>query len=535
MYKLMKWTLLFSFCNIYVVMSQKTENRETYITSDQTENVDVYPQMTSLFPTYVYEWKKTSSPHRSTIVNRGDLVNFKIVKANPKKKYKWTIYRAARDVEEFDAETKIYRIGYVNKRLAKKKVAIELPGKSQKQVRRLELAFKSKRKTNEFNWVFDKISYDDLNHKNPEWNHLIYDLYVVNLYEGRKQIDFMYVFVLPEADVTYIEHFDETINPADGAGNFRPVAYPLWYGHGYNLIEHLDATHFGIVSEKHSLKNPTRKGPRMVNNTIPAVSELAVQPKTAKEKYWSRSARNSILHAPNQVVGTDTYYGISLRIPEKQDWRWITKDKNNTNIIIDMHTAHFPNRELKENEGGNLHITYLGGDKFGLGYGVAKIAKFQKHFYLPNHEGKWVDFVFRYVYKNIKHEQLSKNRTLTEKDGVFEMWVSVGDDNFKKVSFEENTFPKGVKIDGRIDSQKGIYVPNLSQDKTTVYGPNIANTNPIYLLMVTQYRIGKNGPMLVDVSNTIYYDEFITADDFNTVLKHFGKKVDGVSEFSERR
>jgi len=261
-----------------------------------------------------------------------------------------------------------------------------------------------------------------------------------------------------------------------------------------------------------------------------AISELAIQPVTAKEKYWSRAVRNSIHHMPYQTVNTEVYYVISLKIPEKQDWRWITKDKNNTNIIIDMHTAHFPNRELKENEGGNLHITYLGGDKFGLNYGVAKVAKFQKHFYLPNHEGKWVDFVFRYVYKNIKHEQLSKNRKLTEEDGVFEMWVSVGKKNFKKMKFEENTFPKNVKINGKYDPEKGISVPKLSNDGTTVYGPNIVNTNPLYFGL-TQYRIGNSGPTSIDVSNTIYYDEFITANNLKTVLDHFEKKVDGASEF----
>ena len=534
MYSPNRWLVIFFF-NVYIVQSQKIENRSTFITSDRTENVDVYPQMISEFPTYIYEWEKTPWPHRSTIVNRGDLVKFKIVGAKTKKKYRWTIYRAARDVEEFDTVTKKYKVGFVNKRQARKKVIIELSDKSKKEVKRLELAYKSKKGVDEISGVFDKISYDDLNRKNPEWNHLIYDLYIVNLYEGRKEIDFLYVFVLPEADVLYLEHFDETISPVDGAGNFRPVNYPLWYGHGYNLIKHADDTsRCGVFSEEHSVKNPTRKGPRMINNRIPATSELAVEPRTAKEKYWSRAARNSIIHAPNQTIGTETYYGISLRIPEKQDWQWITSDNNNTNIIIDMHTAHFPNRELKENEGGNLHITYLGGDKFGVNYGVAKVAKFQKHIYLPNYQGKWVDFIFRYVYKNINHKQLREDRTLTAEDGVFEMWVSVGDDDFKKLSFEENTFPEGVKIDGQINSQKGIYVPNLSQDKTTVYGPNVANTNPIYLLMVTQYRIGKNGPMPIDVSNTIYYDEFITAPNLETVLDHFEKKVIGVSEFSKQ-
>jgi hypothetical protein len=526
---------LFSILVINNLYGQKIENKDIYISSDRTEFIEVYPHMTSEFPTYIYEWREMSG-HRSTIVNRNDMVEFEIIGKNNNANYEWKIFRAAREVEEFDSASKKYKVGIVGKREEKKKVSIHLlPGDPRRRVRRYSEVISS----NELRlkWKCKKLSKDDdLKEKGKrrkdKWNNLISDLYVVNLYENGIPIDFMYVFVLPEAETEYVEGFDKGVEPADEAGNYRPADYPLWYGHGYNLVELTDGKeHYGVTFEQSSEENPSRKGLGMANNTIPAISELQNQPITEKEKYWSRATRNSILHSPHHTIGTETYFGISFKIPSGQNWEWIKNDKNNTTIIIDMHTAHFPNRELQENEGGNLHITYLGDDKFGINYGVAKVAKFQKHFYLPNHEDKWIDVIFRYVFKNVKKEHLYRNRDLSSEDGIFEMWVSIDKNDFKKMKFEGETFPRDIEIDGTFDSEKGVYVPDLSEDKTTVYGPNIANSNPIYLLMITQYRIGKNGPMPIDVSNTVYYDEYITTKNIESALLHFGKKINGTSNF----
>src|SRR5690554_8169811 len=115
-----------------------------------------------------------------------------------------------------------------------------------------------------------------------------------------------------------------------------------------------------------------------------------------------------------------------------------------------------------------------------MNYGIAKQAKFQKDLYLNTKEGEWIDFNFRFKFTNAEYRHLTK-RNFTEEDGLFEMWISVGNDNFQKVSFKENTYPFE-----NIDGQK--FVPKLSSDKTSVYGPNIVNTNPVYFTM-TQYRI----------------------------------------------
>lgn len=505
----------------YLSWAQTTEGKITYIESDKTEFVDIYPDVIQTFPTTKFEWKQIP-PYRSTIVNHRQRVKLTIHGEKPNSKYEWKIFRAARDTEEFDSINGKYKLNIITQKQLNERVLIEL-NNGMRYANRVSMEY-IKKNTNELNYRFKKISANDLR-SNDYWNHLIYDLYIVNLYEDGIAIDYLYVFVLPKADKNYREGFNSYTEPFDDIGNYRAVGYPEWSGHGLNKVQDLNGNfRYGNFFKRATKTNQSRKGRGMLENSTPALSNLFVFPETEYDQYWSRATRNSINHYPQHTLDTDAYYGISLKIPENQDWGWIENDSSgqSTVILLEFHTIHFPNRELPVNEGQNLQIAYLGDNKFRLNYGIINLAKFQKDLYLETSEDKWIDFIFRFKFKNAEYRHLIE-RDFTEEDGLFEMWISIGDDDFHKVSFVENTYPFE-----QINGQK--FVPKLSNDKTTVFGPNIVNTNPIYFTM-TQYRIVNNVPKPIDVNNIIYYDEFITSPDLKKMLNHFRKKIIGTSEF----
>lgn len=515
--KPIKW--LFCFLT-YVSWGQTTDNKSTYIDSDQTKYVDIFPNITQTFPSTKFEWKQIPA-YRSTIINDREKVNFSIHGKNNKAVYEWRVYRAARDVEEYDSIKQQYRLNIITNEQLNEKVSIDLNNGTRQTNRvTLEHAFRA----NDFKYKFKKVSTNNTR-TNNYWNHLIYDLYIINLYENGIPIDFLYVFVLPKADKNYREGFNSYTEPFDDIGNYRAVGYPEWSGHGLNKVQDLNGNfRYGNFFKRATKTNQSRNGRGMLENSTPALSNLFVFPETEYDQYWSRAARNSINHYPQHTLDTDAYYGISLKIPKNQDWSWIENDSSgqSTVILLEFHTIHFPNRELPVNEGQHLQIAYLGNNKFRLNYGIRDLTKFQKDIYLPTDNEEWVDFIFRFKYKNAEFKDLT-HRDFTEEDGLFELWISIGDNDFHKVSYEENTYPFQ-----NINGQK--FVPKLSPDKTSVYGPNLINTNPVYFTM-TQYRIVNNVPKPIDVNNIIYYDEFITSPDLKKMLNHFRKKIIGTSEF----
>jgi len=505
----------------YLSWAQTTEGKITYIESDKTEFVDIYPDVIQTFPTTKFEWKQIP-PYRSTIVNHRQRVKLTIHGEKPNSKYEWKIFRAARDTEEFDSINGKYKLNIITQKQLNERVLIEL-NNGMRYANRVSIEY-IKKNTNELNYRFKKISANDLR-SNDYWNHLIYDLYIVNLYEDGIAIDYLYVFVLPKADKTYRERFNTYYEPADDLGNYRSVVYPEWYGHGFNLVQHDDLTYrYGVFYKRSTSFNKSRKGRGMLENRIPALSSLNQTPQDETQKYWSRSTRNAIIHSTNHTGGSEVYYGVSVKIPKDQNWNWIENDetKQSAVILVQLHTADFPNRELPENEGQNFQILFMGNNNFRINYGIAKLAKFQKDLYLDAKEGEWIDFIFRLKYKNSKFKHLT-DRNFTEEDELFEMWVSIGNNDFQKVSFEKNTYPVE-----NIDGQE--FVPKLSKDKTSVYGPNVVNTNPVYFTL-TQYRNVNGLPKPLDVENVVYFDEFITSDNLKLVLKFFNKKMVGTSEF----
>lgn len=517
----MKLIKLIFCCITYISWAQSTDGKATYIVSDKTEFVDIYPDVSQTFPSTKFEWKQIT-PYRSTIINDKQKLSFSIRGKKSNSVYEWKVFRSARDTEEFDSLTNKYRLNIIADEQLKEQVYINLNNGTRLTNR---VTLEANAKTDDFSYKFFKISANDTR-TNNNWNHLIYDLYIINLYENGVAIDYLYVFVLPKADKNYRERFDSYVDPPDDIGNYRPVGYPKWYGHGYNLIEHIDRTHrYGVFFKASTTLNKSRKGRGMVSNQIPSINNLFIYPTDETQKYWSRATRNAIIHPSYHLTGRDVYYGISIKIPQNQNWDWIENDKNeqSTVILLELHTADFPNRELPVNEGQNLQIAYMGKNKFRMNYGITKLAKFQKDLYLNTNEEEWIDFIFRFKYKNAEFKHLTK-RDFKEENGLFEMWISVGNDNFQKVSFKENTYPFE-----NIDGQK--FVPKLSEDKLSVYGPNIVNTNPVYFI-ATQYRIVNGLPKPINVDNVVYYDEFITSDNLKPILRFFNKKVLGISEFS---
>lgn len=516
----MKFAKYLFLLTISLSFAQTVENKNTYIESDKTEYIDIYPNVTQTFPSTKFEWKEIA-PYRSTIINDKQKINFRINGQKENSNYEWRVFRSARDVEEYDSLKNEYRLKIITEEQQGELVSISLNNGSRLTSR---VSLERISNSDNFQFRFNKISTDDTS-SNTYWNHLIYDLYIINLYEDEIPIDYLYVFVLPKADNNYREGFNSYVEPSDGIGNKRAVDYPEWSGNGLNLVEDKNRQkRYGSFSVKSSKTNKSRKGSRMLGNLTPALSDLFFIPDTDEGRYWSRATRNSINHFPQHTIDTDAYYGISLKIPENQDWGWIENDSSgqSTVILLEFHTIHFPNRELPVNEGQNLQIAYLGDNKFRLNYGIINLAKFQKDLYLETSEDKWIDFIFRFKFKNAEYRHLIE-RDFTEEDGLFEMWISIGDDDFHKVSFVENTYPFE-----QINGQK--FVPKLSNDKTTVFGPNIVNTNPVYFTM-TQYRIVNNVPKPINTENIVYYDEFITNSDLKKVLRYFRKDISGVSEF----
>src|SRR5690606_11061221 len=131
----------------------------------------------------------------------------------------------------------------------------------------------------------------------------------------------------------------------------------------------------------------------MASNQIPSNNHLFTYPTDETQKYWSRATRNAIIHSSYHITGKDVYYGISIKVPQNQNWDWIESDKNeqSTVLLLEFHTADFPNRELPVNEGQNLQIAYMGKNKFRINYGIAKLAKFQKDLHLITKDEEWID------------------------------------------------------------------------------------------------------------------------------------------------
>lgn len=330
--------------------------------------------------------------------------------------------------------------------------------------------------------------------KNSTESCNLYEKYLVELYQGIVLIDCMELFVIGPSDPDYSNNFDFIANSEQDDASpprHRAVSYPEFSSEFINR-----SCDDGPEREQINLKNVfttyndnsvTRSGsPGTLKMTAPNSDNGSLTfcgsnlPWELNER--SRNRRNDVNFYPKHLDGSDYYYQVSVNVPAANDPQFFSAFYN---IIFEFHQSTGPIKELRPHCRAIMHLIIVGENKMRINYGLAGIGDCTSED-IPYSPGQWIDFTFRYKWKNVFTKVPPTPWSALGTDGLFECWY-----NTTKVKFTDPTQQY-----------------NITNGGTNVNGPNLDNYNPAYITF-NQYRIRTD-----DSFQKVHFETSVLFDDF---------------------